>query len=266
MGRGRKTSIPWAEIDPLLLAGALNPEEIAEHAGCALRTIYKRMRVLGVTEVVPAAVAAEAHRRLTLKRVQLGDIEAADPRDMDVQKDVRRAAITVMVKTTMAVVGRHQERIHAGQEIVSRLFAELADVTEHMDEVAEAIDAETTIENDDGSTRVNYRARNRMLRAVALPERAATVDRLASALEKLVKLERQAWNVPDIQPAEPPRHAEVDTPEVIQTLRALSATIRATSGKATATDLQAESVDPGAGQDREGAVPPFPATPAGPIG
>jgi hypothetical protein len=122
------------------------------------------------------------------------------------------------------------------------------------------------LENDDGSTRVNYRARNRMLRAVALPERAATVDRLASALEKLVKLERQAWNVPDIQPSEPPRHAEVDTPEVIQTLRALSATIRATSGKATATDLQAESVDPGAGQDREGAVPPFPATPAGPIG
>lgn len=265
MGKGRKASIPWAEVDPLLMSGALTPEEVAQKAGCALRTVYKRLKTLGVDTTVPLVVSARAHDQLARRAIRKGVIET-DPADEGVVTSVQRSAITVMVQSVVAVVGRHQEHIGAGRDLVRKLFAELADVTEHMDEVQEAIEAETTIENDDGSTRVNYRARNRMLRAVALPERAATVDRLASALEKLVKLERQAWNVPDIQAPEPPRHAEVDTPEVIQTLRALSATIRATSGKATATDLQAESVDPGAGQDREGAVPPFPATPAGPIG
>lgn len=99
-----------------------------------------------------------------------------------------QADIEVAVQTNIQVINRHRQDIGKGQRIVHLLMGELITGTERKDEIEDAIIDETA--EDKGSQR-----RSKMLKAVSLPSRAATMRDLSTAMKNLVALERQAYNL-----------------------------------------------------------------------
>jgi hypothetical protein len=213
MARGRKPTLPWDEIDPLLIGGALSIAEIAERYGCATRTLRKRIAKydLGADGPVTATIIARARKNMR-HRARKTLLPACEI-------DARRDAVNVMVSTIVEVVGRHQEQICAARETVRKLFDDMADVVNHRHELERQI-------TEDVDTR-----RERFMRAVSLPVHAQTVNALAGALEKLIKLERQAWAIPETLLPEPEKEGEADTPEVLRVLQRITQEVKEAADK-----------------------------------
>lgn len=204
----------------MLIAGTESVQTIAGRFGCTVRVLQKRQVVLEKSGLISRRILTRAARKMKHETVL--------PKTL--VESARQGAIDIMVATAVHVLGRHQEHIHTGREIVRRLFAELEGLIRDRDEIEDEIEEATQTEGANGSIRVQHKLRARYLRAVALPENASTVNQLANALERLIRLERQVWGIPDVPPEAPPKEGEEDTPEALMTIRALTEALRKANG------------------------------------
>lgn len=91
----------------------------------------------------------------------------------------------------VAVVQTHRRAINDSREIVSLMLQELKEQTINAESLREAVEQYLTERKLSGQ--VAHQIRN----AIQLPTRASTLRNMAFTLEKLVKLERQAFNIED---------------------------------------------------------------------
>lgn len=103
--------------------------------------------------------------------------------------------IEVAVQTNLQVITRHRRDIAKGHGLVNLLFQQLEQAATTRDELEDAVIEETA--GDENSQR-----RNRMLKALSLPTHAGVLRDLSTALKNLVPLERQAYNLDDVNTEE----------------------------------------------------------------
>lgn len=169
----------WEAIEREYRAGQLSVSEIGRQHGVSHTAINKKAKQQGWTRNLAAKV-----RQVVSDRLVSDEVSAANARET-----VDAAAARVV-----DVVRSHRKDIATGRVMAQALFEELAEATERRDEIEEAIEEDTA-----GDSPGNMKRRQMMLRAVALPSRASTLQSLAGAVKTLVQLERQAFNI-DSQP------------------------------------------------------------------
>lgn len=168
----------WEAIEREYRAGQLSVSEIGRQHGVSHTAINKKAKAQGWTRNLAAKVKAAVSTALVSDGVS-----AANARET-----VEAAAARVV-----DVVRSHRRDIATGRNIVQSLFEELIEATANRHDIEDAIH-EDTRGGDDGSAAQGKR-RAMMLRAVALPSRASTMQSLSAALKGLVALERQAFSI-----------------------------------------------------------------------
>lgn len=103
--------------------------------------------------------------------------------------------IEVAVQTNLHVITRHRRDIAKGHGLVNLLFQQLEQAAISRDELEDAVIEETAGDE-------NNQRRNRMLKALSLPTHAGVLRDLSTALKNLVPLERQAYNLDDVNTEE----------------------------------------------------------------
>lgn len=176
-----RPAIDWERIEAEYRAGQLSVSEIARQAGCSHTAINKRAKAQSWVRDLSARVREEVSIRLV-----------SDGVSAETARETVDAAATRIVE----IVRSHRSDIASGRAVVRALFDELTEGTENRLEIEDEIERETA---DDQSTR----RRAMMLKAVALPQRAATASSLAGALKTIVALERQAFGIEAGTPDEP---------------------------------------------------------------
>lgn len=174
-----KPATDWEAVEREYRAGQLSVSEIGRQHSVSHTAINKRAKNQGWTRNLAAKV-----RQVVSDRLVSDEVSAANARET-----VDAAAARVV-----DVVRSHRKDIATGRLMAQALFEELAEATQHRDEIEEAIEEDTA-----GDSPGNQKRRQMMLRAVALPSRASTLQSLAGAVKTLVQLERQAFNI-DTQP------------------------------------------------------------------
>lgn len=173
----------WTTIEGLYRAGDLSVREIARRHHItdgairkrALRDGWDRDLAGRVQDAVRTAlVSGQVRASAPVNEAQV--IEEAAKRGVEIVMDHRRLAARIRL---------------AAYQLIDRLEAGLRD----QDMIAEAIDEERDARN-----------RAALHRALALPEQAKTLDRIAQTLGRIVPIERQAHSIDDTtqDPAQAP--------------------------------------------------------------
>lgn len=175
-------STDWEGIEREFRAGQLSVSEIGRQFGVSHTAINKRAKREGWSRDLSARVRKEVSARLVSEGVSAeGVVET----------------IKLAAERGVQVVRDHRKDIGSNRAVVTRLIEELADTIEHLDEIEEDIEEETT--PPDGASPPQKaslaKRRARMLAAVSLSSRASTASTLATALKTLIPLERQAFNL-----------------------------------------------------------------------
>jgi hypothetical protein len=184
-----RKSHDWEMIERGYRAGQLTVVEIGRQHGLSHTAINKRAKRDGWTRNLADKVRKGVSARLV---------------SAETSPETERAAIEPAVARGVQVVREHQASIGRGQRLVGTLFDELEKAT------VQRVDFEAAIEEETRADKTGER-RSRMLRAIALPSRAAVLGSLSSALRTLVGLERQAFNLDEAggKDAAPTQHYDL---------------------------------------------------------
>lgn len=188
VSKGKQTD--WGVIERQYRAGLVSVRAIAETQGITEAAIRKRAKRDGWERDLTAQVKAQV--RTALVRTSSRPVQKSEPARTEPRQDARtdQQIVDEAVATVVEVVRQHRAGARRGAKIVEQLFAELETTNERLEEIGEAIVEETV--GDQSPNR-----RTAMLAAVKLPQRAGVLDKLASALQKFVAVERDAWSLND---------------------------------------------------------------------
>ncbi len=186
--------VDWESIEADYRAGMLSVRVIARKHGISESMVRKKAGALGweraladkVREAVEEGLVRTEVRTLNVKGTQCAPAHQRSPKPANPACD--REIIQAAAATGIAVVQAHRKDIQAARGICGLLLNQLHDASQDIEEIEDAILAET--QEDTGNVR-----RNQMMKAVSLPTRAATVRDLSTALKNLVTIERQAFNL-----------------------------------------------------------------------
>jgi hypothetical protein len=194
-GKRAKPGIDWETIEREYRAGILSLRDIAAKHGLSETAIRKR------------AKKHEWERDLTQRvheRVRTALVRSVEARgDNAHQTKTEREIVEQAAATVVEVVRQHREDIRRTAALVARLTEQLSDAADCRERLRDLIEEETA--KDRSPNR-----RVAMLRAVAIPAHAGTAKDLSIAMKNLVGLERQAFNVPAIDPDPPPAGDDKD--------------------------------------------------------
>lgn len=166
----------WEAIARDYKAGQLSLREIGKKHGPTDGAIRARAKKHGWTRDLSDEVRRQA--RSQALREELRTPNASD------EEIVEEAA-----KVGSQVIQTHRRDIRDGREIVEMMLGELKAECQHHELLSEL--AEQRIDADD----MDARAANAVRRAVSLPGRAGTIRDLSQSMQRLVALERQAFNL-----------------------------------------------------------------------
>lgn len=172
----RPSKIDWIPIERDYRTGQFSNRMLAEKHGVDKSGLNRKIKQDGWVQDLSVEVR-ERTRAALLKTEREEKTSAATPRDIE-----------IAVQTNVAVVTRHRKQVGKGQDIVALLMTELIESSRYNNEIQDAIIDETAHDKTD-------MRRGRMLRAVSLSSRSATVRDLANALKCLITAERQAYNL-----------------------------------------------------------------------
>lgn len=106
--------------------------------------------------------------------------------------------IDAAAKEGVTVVQTHRQDIRQARVLVGTMFQQLADATNHVDELGQAIEEEIA-ETKDAKAKAELEARKqrraRLLKTIGLQSRAGVARDLSQAMRNLIGLERQAFNI-----------------------------------------------------------------------
>lgn len=172
--KARAFKADWARIEAEFRTGAIPTQNIAKKHKVTPDAIRMRASRYGWTRNLVQKVKDETEAILATSEV--------DSR-MTEEEVIAHGALV-----RSELIQSHRSDIRIGRVLTRKLFAELAAVTDKVDIVEELIDEETA------GDRTKQR-RDAMLAAVSLPSRVQSMDKLASALGKLISLERQSFGI-----------------------------------------------------------------------
>lgn len=116
-----------------------------------------------------------------------------------VRTATEKELVEVAARSIVQVVREHRGAIQAGQQMVGMLLGQLQDCATHRERLEELILEDTADADGTGKAAEGAgRRRTAMMRAVSLPQHAATMKDLAIAMKHLVGLERQAFGLADV--------------------------------------------------------------------
>lgn len=173
-----KKIIDWEAVEKAYRAGMLSIREIAKNHDVSDMAIRKRAKAAGWERDLSAKVAEKV--RTELVRAEF----ATSPKN---EKEIVETAAAVQVQ----VVRSHRKQIKQGQELVELLTAQLIDVAGSRSTFEEAIEIMCA---DDSSPR----RQAMLMKAVSLEKHSSIAVNLANATKTWVGLERQAFNIEDI--------------------------------------------------------------------
>jgi len=164
----------WRLIEAEYRAGVLPVPEIAKKHHVSADAIRMRASRYGWKRDLVQRVKDETEAILA----------ASDGRERMTDEQV--IAHGALVRSEL--IKAHRTDIRIGRVLTSKLFNELTAVTDKVDLVEELIEEETAGDK-------TKQRRDTMLAAVSLPARVQSMDKLASALGKLISLERQSYGI-----------------------------------------------------------------------
>jgi hypothetical protein len=168
-----KAATDWEAVEREYRAGQLSVREIGRLYSVSHTAINKKAKALGWTQNLAERVREEVSNRLVASEVSTANA---------------KEAVDAAASRAVDVIRSHRHDIATGRDMIATLLSELSEATKNRHEIEEAIEDETA--DDDGPKR-----RNMMLKAVALPSRAAVMLSLSGAMRHLIGLERQAFNL-----------------------------------------------------------------------
>lgn len=189
----KKRRIDWESVERDYRAGVLSIREIARLNGISDGTIRKKATALLWERDLTQKVQEQARAELVRGELGYGELrfgEEHSPATPSERQIVETAAATVV-----QVVREHRARIRQGHALVELLTQQLLDVAGRRDEFEQDIEADCA--DDKTSTR-----QSRLLKAVSLSTHAALAVSLATATKTWIGLERQAFNLRELAPAE----------------------------------------------------------------
>jgi hypothetical protein len=169
---GRRNDIDWDAIERDFRLGQFTLRQLAKKYSVEASSISRKVEKEGWVQDLTEEVRGRTRAALLSN--------ATDCNTTD--------AIEAAVQTNIRIIREHQARIGRAQKMVDALLDELQDATESRDEIEAAIEEET---REPGQAK----KRAAMLRAIALPARAATLVNLSAATKTFMGLERQAFNL-----------------------------------------------------------------------
>ncbi len=185
----QRATADWESIERLYRAGVLSIREIAKIHEVSDTAIRKKAKELGWERDLTAKVQAKARDELVRASVRT----ALTRENLRTERDIiEEAALTVV-----AVVREHRSGIATARRIVAVRSGQLLAAAGQRDALEVLIEEETAA--DASSDR-----RNKLYKAISLPSHATTARDLSMAMKNLIALERQAFNVPDVTPDDPP--------------------------------------------------------------
>lgn len=211
-----KPAADWEAIEADYRAGVLSLREIAATHGGSPAGILKRAKRDGWERDLAAKIQAKAEALVNKRAVNA---------PVNSERAVSETEIVEANANAVAAVRlAHRDDIRSGRELVRRLLAEVAGVTERQD-LIEELEQALGPQDDEGAR--ERKIREAIERVTSMPGRVAAVAKLAEALKNLVTLERQAWGL-DEQEKQPglldglaPREAQalVEAIDVIRRAR-----------------------------------------------
>ncbi|MFZ6757985.1 hypothetical protein ACO0K9_12320 [Undibacterium sp. Ji50W] len=184
----KKRRIDWESVERDYRAGVSSVREIARLHGISDTAIRKKATMQLWERDLTQKVQEQA--RAELVRGEVGYGEEHIPSTPSERQIVETAAATVV-----QVVREHRARIRQGHALVELLTQQLLDVAGRRDEFEQGIEADCA--DDKTGTR-----QSRLLKAVSLSTHAALAVSLATATKTWIGLERQAFNLRELAPAE----------------------------------------------------------------
>lgn len=173
----KPTSVDWESIEKEYRAGQLSLRAIASAHGVSDTAIRKRAKRDGwkrdLTRDVRQRVKAESVR---------SSVRTANAED---DEEVVQAAAARGV----GIIQTHRTSIRRGRTVVSLMLGELEAECSQKSLLEELADQHID------EAELKGQAANAIRKAISLPSRAATVRDLSQAMQRLIGLERQAYNL-----------------------------------------------------------------------
>lgn len=179
----KRSEIPWGDIKNDYRIG-MSTRAIAHKYKniVTAQGIGKRARSEGWTQDLMQQVQERAATKLVSTQVSITDGEVSKPHAS------AEDAIEAAAEQSVQVIVTHRRDILAGRQLTNALFSQLQTAAMTREQIEETIMDATMLD-------INAQRRNAMLRAVSLPQHAATVRDLTTAMKNLIALERDAWNL-----------------------------------------------------------------------
>ena len=171
-----KSKADWESIEREYRSGQLSIREIAKQHGVSDAAVRKRAKARGWQR----DLTEEVRRRVRTESVR-SEVHTSSASDEEI---VEEAA-----KRGAEIVSVHRRDIRQGRELVESMFGEL------QSQCAAPEVVEQQVEQYIDQSGMDVRAANAARRSVSLPGRASTLRDLSQSLQRLVALERQAYNL-----------------------------------------------------------------------
>lgn len=194
-----KRAIDWEAIEREYRAGVLSIREIAARHGCTDAAVRKRAKRDGWQRDLTGKVQEAV--RTALVRAEVRDSPGAREERARTEREIVEEA----AHTVVDVVRSHRKDVRASHAIVRTLLAQLGDAADYRETLRDMVEdhAEERLAKGANPGTVGQE-RAMMMKMVALPAHAATARDLATALTKLIALERQAFNIDQTPDPDPP--------------------------------------------------------------
>ena len=176
---GRRYDVDWDAIERDYRLGQFTLRQIAKKHG-----------------VTAGGISRKAEKEKWVKDLSQQVKEKTQAALISNSTQINADAVHVAVQTNVALILEHRADIRESRALTKELLAELREAGESRAEIEDAVIDETSGDK-------NSKRRAIMLRAVALPSRAAVIGNLSSALKTLIGLERHAFNLDDPQGKSP---------------------------------------------------------------
>lgn len=218
----------WEKIERAFRAGVLSIREIAKANGTSHTLINKRAKAGGWQRDLTAKVQKAVATKLVSTSVSSGNART--------KVETERQIVEEAAETAVGIVRLHRRDARTAQALMDTLLAQLIGVAGNRDDIIADIYADTAYADAAGKgvdavERQREQARrNAMLKAVALPTNIVALRDAATAMAKLVGIERQAYSI--VGAPEPPPEADEATEVRDEHLAAFESKLAAVIGAA----------------------------------
>ena len=178
----KKPATDWPAIEAEYRVGQLSNRMIAEKHGVSEGMIRKKAKAQGWLKDLTDKVRREVRTQLVRDSVRMPNVS-------------EREAVTQAGITGAEVVRTHRKDVRTAAGLVSLLMDQLHAAAGSREELEGAV-AEMCKDDETGQREA------RLMKAISLPTHAGTIRDLSTALKNLVTIERQAYNLDELNTEE----------------------------------------------------------------